>query len=81
MPRFKITYVREQGVDLIIVPLDHSFGSKVAWEQQSIASELQSHAQGAGLAGTVVTVWDSGEGRMGFLAPLKTGITFSSLRV
>jgi hypothetical protein len=49
--------------------VDQSFGHKIQSEQQAIVAELQLHARGAGLAGTVVPVWDSGSGRMGFVAP------------
>lgn len=79
MPRFKVVHVREQGVDLVIVPLDRSFGSKVRSEQDVIVAELQVHARGAGLAGAVVPVWDSGGGRMGFLAPRNWHPFFKSL--
>jgi hypothetical protein len=69
MPRYKVAHVREQGVDLVIVPLDGSFGRKAQHDQREAIAELQNHATGAGLAGTVVPVWDSGGGRMSFIAP------------
>src|SRR3954471_17591007 len=58
MPRFKIAHVKEQGIDLIIIPLDPSFGRKSPQDQRSVISELQGHAIAAGLAGTVVPVWE-----------------------
>jgi hypothetical protein len=69
MPRFKVAHIREQGQDMIIVPLDSTFGGRVNSDQQSIASELQTRSRAAGLAGRVVPVWDKGRGRMGFFAP------------
>jgi hypothetical protein len=69
MPRFKVAHIREQGVNLIIVPLDNSFGRKSNSDQQGILSNLQANATSAGLAGKVVPVWDSGGGRMSFIAP------------
>lgn len=69
MPRFKIAHVREQGQDMIIVPLDHSFAHKTNADQQAVIDELQAHAIGAGLKGAVVPVWDNGGGRMAFIAP------------
>lgn len=69
MPRFKVAHVREQGIDLVIVPLDRSFGNKAGNDQSDVIADLQSHATGAGLAGTVVPVWDAGGGRMKFIAP------------
>ena len=69
MPSFDVAYIRQQGVDLIIVPVNRTFGSKMQKEQYAAVDELQSHATAAGLAGTVVPVWDDGGGRMRFLAP------------
>lgn len=69
MPKFKVAHVREQGVDLIIIPLDHSFRYKTDDEQREVINELQLRANAAGLAGTVVPVWDGGGGRMTFIAP------------
>jgi hypothetical protein len=68
MHNFKIAHLREQGQDLIIVPLESSFGSKSDDDQRAAIAELQAHARGAGLAGTIVPVWESG-GRMSFIAP------------
>lgn len=79
MPRFKIAHVREQGIDLIIVPLESAFGRKPESEQREIIWELQKRSSGVGLAGTVVPVWDSGGGRMGFIAPQNWHPFFRSL--
>jgi hypothetical protein len=69
MPRFKVAHIREQGTDLIIVPVESAFGARASSTQQQTIDELQSRAAAAGLAGTVVPVWDAGRGRMGFIAP------------
>ncbi len=68
MPRFKVAHIREQGNDMIIFPLESSFGRKGSDEQNSILAELEARAHAAGLDGRAVAVWDSG-GRMAFLAP------------
>jgi hypothetical protein len=68
MPNFAIAHLREQGQDMIIVPLESSFGNKPSNDQNAIVAELQAHARGARLAGTIVPVWESG-GRMSFIAP------------
>lgn len=68
MPSFEVAHIREQGVDLIIIPLNWTFGSKGTSDQQGMVAELQMRAEAAGLAGTVVPIWESG-GRMAFLAP------------
>ena len=78
MPQFRIAHVRQQGQDIIIVPLESSFGNKSGDDQNAIMAELQAHARGAGLAGTIVPVWESG-GRMSFIAPRPWHPFFQSL--
>ena len=68
MPRLKIAHVLEQGQNMIIFPLDSSFGSKSGSDQSKILAELEIRAHGAGLAGQSVAVWESGN-RMHFLGP------------
>jgi hypothetical protein len=68
MNRFRIAHIREQGVDLIIIPLDRSFAHKSEDEQHDTIAALQLCAQSAGLRGHVVPVWDTGGGRMAFIA-------------
>ncbi|MGA9040733.1 MAG: hypothetical protein WB421_09380 [Terriglobales bacterium] len=79
MPNFKVAHVREQGQDMVIVPLDSGFGRKMSSEQQAIAAELQLRSRSAGLAGRVVPVWDNGGGRMGFVAPRNWHAFFAGL--
>ena len=79
MAQFEIAHLREQGQDMIIIPLDDSYGYKSNVAQNRILNELQMYARAAGLAGTVVTVWDTGNGRMGFLAPSQWQPFFSSM--
>jgi hypothetical protein len=69
MPRFEVAHIKEQGVNLLIVPLASTFGRLSSTEQNARTRQLQIRANAAGLAGTVVTVWDAGDSRMGFLAP------------
>ena len=69
MPTLKVAHVRQQGVDLVIAPLENDFGHKTREDQQEIVSEIQMRSRSAGLAGTVVPVWDNRGGRMGFVAP------------
>ena len=79
MPTFDVAHIREQGVDLIIIPLKPAFGQKPLAEQRSLTADLQAAATSADLAGTVVPVWDAGAGRMGFLAPPKWRAFLSSI--
>ncbi len=69
MPTLDIAHLREQGQDMIIVPLDDSFGHKTQHDQQATIGEIQKRAMGAGLRGRVVPVWNNGNGSMSFIAP------------
>lgn len=79
MPQFDVAHLHEQGQELIIIPLDLSFGSRVEADQSRIASELQARASAAGLRGTVVPVWDAGNGRMAFIAPRRWHPFFANI--
>jgi len=78
MAKFKIAHIREQGIDLIIVPLESSFGNKTQREQSEIIASLQVCASSAGLAGTVVPVWREGNSHK-FIAPPNWHPFFKSL--
>jgi hypothetical protein len=81
MPSFDIAHIREQGVDLVVIPLDSNFGYRTRSEQGAIQQELQARATAAGLAGSVVPVWDAGLGRLGFLAPSNWHPFFRSINL
>jgi len=81
MPRFKVAHLNQQGQDMVIIPLESSFGHKTSQDQQEIIADLQIHSRAAGLAGIVVPVWDSGGGRMAFVAPHQWHPFFTSLNL
>jgi hypothetical protein len=78
MAQFDVAYFKEQGQNMIVIPLDASYGNKTNTEQSKIRNSLEICARSAGLVGSVVTVWDAGGGRMGFLAPSQWQPFFSS---
>ena len=78
MPHLRIAHLREQGQNMVIVPLDSRFGHRTGEDQNAIVAELQQRARAAGLAGTVVSVWESG-GRINFRAPRPWHPFFQSL--
>ncbi len=78
MASYRIAHIREQGVDLIIVPLDSAFGYKSQREQNEIIGSLQLCARAAGLGGTVVPVWREGNSHR-FVAPSSWHSFFKSL--
>ena len=79
MSQFEVAHLRGQGRDLIIIPVDSALARKSGTGQNKISAQLQSRASAAGLAGTVVPVWDSGGGQMAFLAPLDWHAPFRGL--
>lgn len=81
MPRFQVAHIREQGIDLIVIPLEKSFGNKTSDDQFSAIAELQARASSAGLAGKVVPVWDAGGGRMAYIAPPNWHPFFKSINL
>ena len=70
MPAYDVAHIREQGQDMIIVPMSRSFGYLPHQDQEEQTALLQACAANAGLAGTVVPVWDAGGDRMAFVAPI-----------
>ncbi len=79
MTKLRVAHIHEQGVDLIIVPLDKSFAQQTPAQQQQGMESLRMSATLAGLQGDVVPVWDLGDGRMGFIAPKNYHPYFSSI--
>jgi hypothetical protein len=79
MTTMEIAHVREQGIDLIVIPLDSSFGRKSTHAQHEVINELQARSRSAGLNGTVVPVWDNGGGRMAFIAQRNWHAFFQSI--
>lgn len=79
MTTFDVAHIREQGQDMIIVPMRPEFGMKTPTDQMSIELALASAARSAGLAGQVVTVWNAGNGRMAFRCPVPWRAFLASL--
>lgn len=69
MSRFDVAHIRQQGQDIIIVPLERSFEYRSDSEQTEIYCALEMAANAAGLRGRVIAVWDGGRGRLAFRAP------------
>jgi len=69
MPSVDVAHIHEQGLDIIIIPLESAFGRLNAADQDREITAFQFRASSAGLRGRVVPVWDGGDGRMAFIAP------------
>jgi hypothetical protein len=81
MPKYKVAHINEQGEDMIIFPLNAKFGRISVADQNKQLRTLQVRATAAGLAGKAVAVWDSGDGRMGFLGPRQWDAFLRSLNL
>lgn len=57
---YKIAHIREQGQDMIIFPLDRSFGNLSASNQNAELDNLERAAHNARLAGRAVCYWQQG---------------------
>ena len=60
MPTIKLAHIREQGQNMLLFPLDSSFGYKSSSEQNAILEELEGRAHTADLAGRAAVFWPSG---------------------
>jgi hypothetical protein len=69
MPTFQVAHLQRDGQDVIIVPVDRSFGKRSPSEQARIQEAFQRSAAAADIAGVVVPVWEDATGRMAFRAP------------
>ena len=79
MPRYRVTHLRREGQDMIVVPLDKSFGAKSEHDKKAFVAELQAYAASAGLAGLVIPVWEGKGGGMNFIAPTPWHPFFQSI--
>lgn len=69
MPTFQVAQLRHDGRDVIIVPVDRSFGKRSPAEQARIQEAFQRSAAAVDMPGVVVPVWEDSTGRMAFRAP------------
>jgi hypothetical protein len=69
MPTFQVAHLRQNGQDIIIVPVDRTFGKRSPTEQARIQEAFQRSAAAVEMKGVVVPVWEDGTGRMAFRAP------------
>ena len=79
MPELDVKLINEYNADLVIIPLDRSFGSKPGAEQKRIADALQLCVSNTLLpAAWVVLVWEAGDGTWSFRAPPNWDSVFRS---
>jgi len=68
MATFKVAHIKQQGQDMVIIPLSPAFGRKSQAAQSGVMDALRYAARVAGLSGTVAAIWADGN-RVGFMAP------------
>jgi hypothetical protein len=71
--------LREQGKEVILVPLSSRFDHEPEDNQHAMISEIQAAAVGAGLVGKVVPVWPTSSGRTRFISPPQWRALFSGI--
>jgi hypothetical protein len=76
---YQVARLREQGIDFILVPFNSSFAGKTEIQQRRAIEILKAAAAHAGLVGEVVPVWDIGNRRAGFFAPLEYHQLFETI--
>lgn len=69
MPSYKVSHIKVQGVDLVIVFVPHSFPVEGHRAQNEAILELERRTKFLGWAGNVVPVWKNDNGTTGFIAP------------
>jgi hypothetical protein len=69
MPTFQVAHLRREGQDVIIVPVDRSFGKRSVTEQARIQEAFQRRAAAIEMKWVVVPVWEDSSGRLAFRAP------------
>jgi hypothetical protein len=69
MPTFQVAHLRHGDQDMVIVPVDRTFGKRSATEQARIQEAFQRSATAANLPGVVVLVWEDSHGKMAHRAP------------
>lgn len=69
MPVFQVAHLQHAGQDVIIVPVDRSFGKRSPTEQTRIQEAFQRSAHSANMPGVIVPVWEDPSGKMAFRAP------------
>lgn len=79
MPSYQVAHLNHEGRDVIIVPLDQSYGRQTPTEREFFRSECQKQVQAHGLSGTIVPVWDAGGDRMAVFAPTEWQAFFEPL--
>ncbi|MBP6020794.1 MAG: hypothetical protein KA735_15010 [Burkholderiaceae bacterium] len=68
MYKTRMATFNHQGQEIIVVPLDCSFGDRPPWQRREALSHLQRCALKAGFKSPAAAVWRAG-GKLHFIAP------------
>ncbi len=77
---YEVAHIREQGQDMIIIPVSNSVNNMTNQKQNELKSSLQYFAGDAGLAGEVCLVWEHSR-HFHFLAPQQWHGFFKSINM
>jgi hypothetical protein len=70
MAKYRVAQLTHEGENVILVPMDRSFGKSVQEHKEQELTKLQAAAESTGLNGIVVAIWDSA-GSVGAFGPDK----------
>jgi hypothetical protein len=59
MPKYKVAQLSYEGENVILVPMDRSFGKRPQEQKDQELSKLQAAADATGLNGKLVIIWDA----------------------
>ncbi|MFM2663315.1 hypothetical protein AAFX24_00020 [Vibrio mediterranei] len=77
---YQVAHIREQGQDMIIIPLNQKVSTYSQSKLNELKHSLQFYASDAGLAGEVCLVWENGR-TFHFLAPSQWHAFFRSINM
>ena len=59
MAKYRVAQLTHEGENVILVPVDRSFGKRAQEHREQELVKLRAAAASTGLNGTVVIIWDS----------------------
>lgn len=77
---YEVAHIREQGQEMIIIPVSNSVNNIGSTKQNELKSFLQDSSRSAGLVGEVCLVWEQGR-NFYFLAPKQWHGFFKSINM
>jgi hypothetical protein len=81
MVQYQVARLHDQGQDIYAIIVEPRYGGLTCEDKNQIRKSIKLCARSAGLDGVIVTVWNAGGGRMGFLAPEQLTTFFHNITI